>query len=183
MLIFDEVITGFRFARGGAQEWFGVTPDLTTLAKGLGGGFPVAAVGGSVEAMRLIADGTYSQSGTYNANVVQCAAVVGDHGRARRAGTLRAPARPRVPAGRWAHRARRGERAGRLRRRPGNRVPAVVRRPADPQLARCRRSSPTKPCSPAGTRRWWSAGCSSTPCSSRTSSSHSCTPTPTSTRP
>jgi glutamate-1-semialdehyde 2,1-aminomutase len=75
MLIFDEVITGFRFARGGAQEWFGVTPDLTTLAKGLGGGFPVAAIGGSVDAMRLIADGTYSQSGTYNANVVQCAAV------------------------------------------------------------------------------------------------------------
>lgn len=75
LLIFDEVITGFRFARGGAQEYFGVIPDLTTLAKGLGGGFPVAAVGGSREAMRLIADGTYSHSGTYNANVVQCAAV------------------------------------------------------------------------------------------------------------
>jgi glutamate-1-semialdehyde 2,1-aminomutase len=75
LLIFDEVITGFRFARGGAQEWYGVTPDLTTLAKGLGGGFPVAAIGGSREAMRLIADGTYSHSGTYNANVVQCAAV------------------------------------------------------------------------------------------------------------
>ncbi len=75
MLIFDEVITGFRFARGGAQEWFGVTPDLTTYAKGIGGGFPVAAIGGTTEAMRLIADGTYSHSGTYNANVVQCAAV------------------------------------------------------------------------------------------------------------
>ncbi len=75
MLIFDEVITGFRFARGGAQEWFGVNPDLTTFAKGIGGGFPVAAVGGTREAMRLIADGTYSHSGTYNANVVQCAAV------------------------------------------------------------------------------------------------------------
>jgi len=75
MLIFDEVITGFRFARGGAQEWFGITPDLTTYAKGIGGGFPVAAVGGTTEAMRLIADGTYSHSGTYNANVVQCAAV------------------------------------------------------------------------------------------------------------
>lgn len=75
LLIFDEVITGFRFARGGAQEYFGVTPDLTTLAKGLGGGFPVAAVGGSVEAMHMIADGSYSHSGTYNANVVQCAAV------------------------------------------------------------------------------------------------------------
>lgn len=75
LLIFDEVISGFRFARGGAQEWFGVTPDLTTLAKGLGGGFPVAAIGGSKEAMRMIAEGRYSHSGTYNANVVQCAAV------------------------------------------------------------------------------------------------------------
>ncbi|MDL9980387.1 aspartate aminotransferase family protein [Microbacterium candidum] len=75
MLIFDEVITGFRFARGGAQEWFGIDPDLTTFAKGIGGGFPVAAVGGTREAMRLVADGTYSHSGTYNANVVQCAAV------------------------------------------------------------------------------------------------------------
>jgi glutamate-1-semialdehyde 2,1-aminomutase len=75
MLIFDEVITGFRFARGGAQEWFDVYPDLTTYAKGIGGGFPVAAVGGTKDAMRLVADGTYSHSGTYNANVVQCAAV------------------------------------------------------------------------------------------------------------
>ncbi len=75
LLIFDEVITGFRFARGGAQEWFGITPDLSTFAKGLGGGFPVAAVGGTIEAMHMIADGTYSHSGTYNANVVQCAAV------------------------------------------------------------------------------------------------------------
>jgi glutamate-1-semialdehyde 2,1-aminomutase len=75
LLIFDEVITGFRFCRGGAQEWFGVTPDLTTLAKGLGGGFPVAALGGSREVMGMIADGRYSHSGTYNANVVACAAV------------------------------------------------------------------------------------------------------------
>ncbi|WAX56687.1 glutamate-1-semialdehyde 2,1-aminomutase [Jatrophihabitans cynanchi] len=75
LLIFDEVITGFRFARGGAQEYFGVTPDLTTLAKGLGGGFPVAAIGGTLDAMRLIAEGRYSHSGTYNANVIQCAAV------------------------------------------------------------------------------------------------------------
>lgn len=75
LLIFDEVITGFRFNRGGAQAHFGVLPDLTTLAKGLGGGFPVAAIGGTVEAMKMIADGTYSQSGTYNANTVQCAAV------------------------------------------------------------------------------------------------------------
>jgi glutamate-1-semialdehyde 2,1-aminomutase len=75
LLIFDEVITGFRFARGGAQEYFGVTPDLTTMAKGLGGGFPVAAIGGSREVMSIIAEGRYSHSGTYNANVVACAAV------------------------------------------------------------------------------------------------------------
>ena len=75
LLIFDEVITGFRFARGGAQEWFNVIPDLTTLAKGLGGGFPVAAIGGSREVMSMIAEGRYSHSGTYNANAVQCAAV------------------------------------------------------------------------------------------------------------
>jgi glutamate-1-semialdehyde 2,1-aminomutase len=75
LLIFDEVITGFRFARGGAQEWFGITPDITTLAKGLGGGFPVAAIGGSKEVMSIIAEGRYSHSGTYNANVIQCAAV------------------------------------------------------------------------------------------------------------
>jgi glutamate-1-semialdehyde 2,1-aminomutase len=75
LLIFDEVITGFRFCRGGGQEWYGVMPDLTTLAKGLGGGFPVAAVGGTREVMGMIAEGKYSHSGTYNANVVQCAAV------------------------------------------------------------------------------------------------------------
>jgi glutamate-1-semialdehyde 2,1-aminomutase len=75
LLIFDEVITGFRFARGGAQEYFGVTPDLTTMAKGLGGGFPVAAIGGSREAMSMIAEGRYSHSGTYNANTIACAAV------------------------------------------------------------------------------------------------------------
>ena len=75
LLIFDEVITGFRFCRGGAQEWYDVMPDLTTLAKGLGGGFPVAAIGGTREVMGMIAEGRYSHSGTYNANVVQCAAV------------------------------------------------------------------------------------------------------------
>jgi glutamate-1-semialdehyde 2,1-aminomutase len=75
LLIFDEVITGFRFCRGGAQEWFGVTPDLTALAKGLGGGFPAAAIGGSADVMRMIADGRYAHAGTYNANVVACAAV------------------------------------------------------------------------------------------------------------
>ncbi|MDA8395291.1 MAG: glutamate-1-semialdehyde 2,1-aminomutase [Candidatus Dormibacteraeota bacterium] len=75
LLIFDEVITGFRMALGGAQEYYGVVPDITTLAKGLGGGFPVAAIGGSREVMDWIASGRYSHSGTYNSNVIACAAV------------------------------------------------------------------------------------------------------------
>jgi glutamate-1-semialdehyde 2,1-aminomutase len=75
LLIFDEVITGFRLARGGAQELFNIKPDLTTMAKGLGGGFPVAAIGGSKQVMELIADGRYSHSGTYNSNVIAAAAV------------------------------------------------------------------------------------------------------------
>ncbi|MEP7059696.1 MAG: glutamate-1-semialdehyde 2,1-aminomutase [Actinomycetota bacterium] len=75
LLIFDEVITGFRFARGGGQEFFSVMPDITTMAKGLGGGFPVAAIGGASEVMSAIADGRYSHSGTYNSNVIQTAAV------------------------------------------------------------------------------------------------------------
>jgi glutamate-1-semialdehyde 2,1-aminomutase len=75
LLIFDEVITGFRFARGGGQEHFGVMPDITTMAKGLGGGFPVAAIGGTREVMEAIGDGRYSHSGTYNSNVIQTAAV------------------------------------------------------------------------------------------------------------
>lgn len=75
VLIFDEVITGFRLARGGGQERFGVLPDLTTMAKGIAGGFPVAAIGGRREIMTLIADGRYSHSGTYNSNVLAMAAV------------------------------------------------------------------------------------------------------------
>ncbi len=75
LLIFDEVITGFRFARGGGQEFFDVMPDITTMAKGLGGGFPVAAIGGTREVMEAVADGRYSHSGTYNSNVIQTAAV------------------------------------------------------------------------------------------------------------
>ena len=102
LLIFDEVITGFRFCRGGGQEWFGVMPDLTTLAKGLGGGFPVAAIGGSKEVMGMIADGRYSHSGTYNANVVQCAAVPPTMDVLSRAGPLRTPAGRGRPARRRA---------------------------------------------------------------------------------
>ena len=75
VLIFDEVITGFRVAYGGAQSMYGVTPDLTTMAKALGGGFPVSAVGGRRDLMELVADGRVLHAGTYNASTLAMAAV------------------------------------------------------------------------------------------------------------
>jgi glutamate-1-semialdehyde 2,1-aminomutase len=73
-LIFDEVITGFRVALGGAQQYYGVTPDLTVMAKGLGAGFPIAAVGGKKEIMQLVADGVVSMAGTYSGNGIAVSA-------------------------------------------------------------------------------------------------------------
>lgn len=75
LLIFDEVMTGFRVALGGAQQLFGVTPDLTTLGKVLGGGLPVGAYGGSKYLMRHIApDGPVYQAGTLSGNPLATAA-------------------------------------------------------------------------------------------------------------
>jgi glutamate-1-semialdehyde 2,1-aminomutase len=69
LLIFDEVITGFRVARGGAQEIFQVKPDLTCLGKILGGGFPLAAFGGARRIMKLLApSGAVYQAGTLSGN-------------------------------------------------------------------------------------------------------------------
>jgi glutamate-1-semialdehyde 2,1-aminomutase len=71
VLIFDEVISGFRVALGGAQELYGVTPDLTTLGKIIGGGFPVGAFGGKAEIMRQLApDGPVYQAGTLSGNPI-----------------------------------------------------------------------------------------------------------------
>ncbi|CUU01757.1 glutamate-1-semialdehyde 2,1-aminomutase [Candidatus Thermokryptus mobilis] len=71
LLIFDEVITGFRLAPGGAQEFFGVKADLTTLGKIIGGGFPVGAYGGKKEIMELVApSGPVYQAGTLSGNPV-----------------------------------------------------------------------------------------------------------------
>jgi glutamate-1-semialdehyde 2,1-aminomutase len=74
VLIYDEVITGFRLGFGGAQGHFGITPDISVFAKGLGGGFPVAALGGRRDIMKLVADGTVSLAGTYSANGIAVAA-------------------------------------------------------------------------------------------------------------
>jgi glutamate-1-semialdehyde 2,1-aminomutase len=75
VLIFDEVMTGFRVAKGGAQALFGVEPDLTTLGKVVGGGMPAAAFGGRAEIMASIApDGPVYQAGTLSGNPVAMAA-------------------------------------------------------------------------------------------------------------
>lgn len=75
LLIFDEVITGFRLGRGGAQERFGITPDLTILAKAIANGFPVAAVAGRAELVDMFADGVL-HGGTFNAQPIAMAALV-----------------------------------------------------------------------------------------------------------
>ena len=71
ILIFDEVISGFRLALGGAQEFFGITPDLTTLGKIIGGGYPVGAFGGKKEIMDLVAPvGRVYHAGTLSGNPI-----------------------------------------------------------------------------------------------------------------
>ncbi len=86
VLIFDEVVTGFRVSRGGAQEYFGIRPDLTTLAKILGGGLPGGAVAGKADIINMIedrpGDAEYNRNtriahnGTFNANPISAAAGV-----------------------------------------------------------------------------------------------------------
>jgi glutamate-1-semialdehyde 2,1-aminomutase len=80
-LIFDEIITGFRLSPGGAQQYYGVTPDLTTLGKAIANGFPLSAVAGKKEIMQITDPGRrgvdepyVSFSGTYNANQIGIAA-------------------------------------------------------------------------------------------------------------
>jgi len=75
LLIFDEVMTGFRVARGGAQEIFGIKPDLTALGKVIGGGLPIGAFGGRAEIMnQLSPDGPVYQAGTLSGNPLAMAA-------------------------------------------------------------------------------------------------------------
>ena len=78
LLIFDEVITGFRLAPGGAQELYGVIPDVSTFGKVAGGGLPLGAIGGTTEAMRLMEydseRGSILMAGTFNGNPLVTAA-------------------------------------------------------------------------------------------------------------
>lgn len=75
LLIFDEVITGFRLSIGGAQQYYGIEPDLTTLGKIVGGGMPLGAYGGKAEIMRMVSpDGPVYQAGTLSGNPIATAA-------------------------------------------------------------------------------------------------------------
>ncbi|GAA2619983.1 glutamate-1-semialdehyde 2,1-aminomutase [Dactylosporangium fulvum] len=75
VLIFDEVVTGFRLAFGGAAQRFGVTPDLAIYGKALAGGWPVAAIAGRRELLEQFGTGRVNHSGTFNASVMAAAAV------------------------------------------------------------------------------------------------------------
>jgi len=74
VMIFDEVITGFRLGLGGAQELLGVTPDLATFSKSIGNGFPISAVAGSKEIMRPLTEGRVGTGGTFTSSSVSVAA-------------------------------------------------------------------------------------------------------------
>ena len=76
LLIFDEVITGFRVALGGAQERFDVAADLAVFGKAIASGFPISAVTGREEIMEVISDGHLAHNGTFNGNPLGCAAIL-----------------------------------------------------------------------------------------------------------
>ena len=114
-LIFDEVVTGFRFAYGGAQAFYGVTPDLCTLGKIIGGGFPLAAIAGREDIMSLFDRGKagderfLTQIGTLSGNPVAAAAGLATLEVLRRPGTYEQGVRHRARAdgGHLRHAARR----------------------------------------------------------------------------
>ena len=74
LLIFDEVGTGFRVALGGAQEIYGVEPDLSTYAKSMAGGFPIAMLAGKPEIMDYMSNGNVVHGGSFNTNVMSVSA-------------------------------------------------------------------------------------------------------------
>jgi glutamate-1-semialdehyde 2,1-aminomutase len=76
ILIFDEIITGFRLGLSGAQGHFGITPDLATFGKAMAGGFPISCLAGKRDLMQLIAQGKVNHSGTFNSNVMAMAAAL-----------------------------------------------------------------------------------------------------------
>ena len=162
--VFDEVITGFRVARGGAQERYGVLPDLTILGKIVGGGLPAAAFGGRADVMeRLAPAGDVYQAGTLSGNPLATAAGIIGAAPAARRRRLRASSRRRAPGSRRASpRSAASSASARWRRSSSATAPCATsrtRRRATPSATA--RSSAT--CSSAGStsRRRSSSACSS----------------------
>jgi glutamate-1-semialdehyde 2,1-aminomutase len=88
LLVYDEIVTGFRLARGGAAEYFGVTPDLTIFSKALGGGFPISAFAGRLAVMEPMGANVVKHGGTYNGNPLCAAAALYTLRRLNEPGTL-----------------------------------------------------------------------------------------------
>ena len=179
LLIFDEVITGFRVARGGAQERYGVVPDLTILGKIIGGGLPAAAYGG-----RAGADG----ADRARRRRLPGGDAVGQPAGGRRRRWRRSRSWTTTPTRGWPRRptrwptgcARRGRRrppgAGAERSRAADGVLHATARCATTPAPRPATSTPTAP----GAARCWRAACTRPPPSSRPGSRRWRTPTPTS---
>ena len=177
LLIFDEVMTGFRVAYGGAQTRYGVRPDITTLGKIIGGGMPIGAYGASREIMELVSPlGPMYQAGTLSGNPVAVAAGRATLVRAAQLVDLRRPRRAqRRVRDRRARRRRQTQRADHheprrldvdhlLHRRPGHRFrhPPIDRTATSsrasstscsPRASTCRRRSSRRRSSPPRTRR------------------------------
>ena len=136
LLTFDEVKTGLTAGPAGATGLTGVVPDITCLAKAIGGGVAIAAIGGTAEVMAHVAAGDYEMVGTFNGNPLALAAARAMLHRGRDARGLPADRRP-GRAGRLGHRARdRRGRAGRPRGDRGCQGLRGVLRPAGPGLPR-----------------------------------------------
>ena len=158
LLILDEVITGFRLARGGAQERYGITPDLSCFGKVIGGGLNVGAFGGRAEIMdRLAPDGPVYQAGTLSGNPLATAAGLAALSLLDEDAYATLQRASRVarcePAGRAHRRRAHGALHGRrIARRP------ALRRPRTAQLRRCpshRSSAPTpRSSTPCSTVAW-----------------------------
>ena len=156
-LIFDEIVTGFRFAYGGAQEYYGVVPDLAALGKIIGGGFPLAAVVGSEEIMRHLAPSMEAtgdfvqQAGTLNGNPVAAAAGLATLAELRKPGTYARlfETGNRVKTGSRTRRGRLGSRRRSPARRRFSRStpptgPSPTTGPRSPPTVRSMRRSPAR---------------------------------------
>ena len=170
LLIFDEVISGFRVARGGAQELYGVEPDLTVMGKVLGGGLPAAAFGGPAATMERIAPaGDVYQAGTLSGNPLAVAAGLATLRRLDAGAYARLAALDRAARRRPARARRRAPAPGRRRARPAH--PLLQRRAGDATSPPPRPATSTP--TPASAGRCSRAASTRRPPSSRPGSSRS----------